>query len=301
MHTEASRTGQSPRGAGSPGEVICVTLEKGQEHVPPGRPGREQPGDAWPPRPAAGQPGEPWAPRPAAAEDVPRRIERLKRTPLFEGLTDDELAHVAALMRPRRYRRGMFVFVEGDPVEAVYFIESGSVKASTTGPDGREHIISVLGPGDFFPHVGFLDGGPAPGTAEALEDCSLWVIRRADFYRLLTENPVLAVRMVAVLSARIRRLQMQLRDLATQSVPARVAQALLNLCHQHGALAPSPGAPQAVRIELALSHQDLAALVGTTRESVSRVLSGFRKAGLVSLEQGRFVVRDPSGLQRWCS
>lgn len=231
--------------------------------------------------------------------DEAERVPLLKRTRLFEGLSETELVAIARLMRRRRYRRGMFIFVEGEPVDAVYIVETGSVKASTTSPDGRQHILGVMGPGDFFPHVGFLDGGPAPGTAEALEETTAWVIERGAFYQLLTQHPGLAVRLVDLLSHRIRRLQLQVLELATQNVASRLAQALLRLGREYGTPQPLPGAPQAVRIGVRLSHQDLAALVGTARETVSRVLTAFRKAGLIRVEGGHLVLLDPARLEGW--
>lgn len=236
--------------------------------------------------------------QPAPGDEL-QRIELLRRTRLFEGLSEVELIPIARLMRRRRYRKGMFIFVEGEPVDAVYVVESGSVKASTASPDGRQHILGVMGPGDFFPHVGFLDGGPAPGTAEALEDTTAWVIERSALYQALLEHPAVAVRLIALLSQRIRKLQAQVRELATQDVASRLAGALVRLAREHGAAHPLPEAPQAVRIGVRLSHQDLAALVGTARETVSRVLAAFRKAGLVRVERGYLVVLDMARLERW--
>ena len=227
------------------------------------------------------------------------RIAVLRRTKLFEGLDDGDLASIAPLLHRRRYRRGMFIFLEGEPVDAVYFIESGSVKAFTLDAEGKEHILNVMGPGTFFPHVGFLDGSPAPGTAQALEDTTVWAMERAAFYRLLTQQPELAVRMVAVLGAHIRRLHAQLRELGTQAVPARLAQVLMRLCRQYGEAAPREGAPRAVRIPLHLSHQDLASMAATTRETVSRLLSAFRRAGLIRVEEGQLVISDPAKLEEW--
>lgn len=228
-----------------------------------------------------------------------QRIAVLRRTELFEGLNETELASIAALLHRRRYRRGMLLFLEGEPVDAVYFVEAGSVKAFTVGEEGKEHILNVLGPGTFFPHVGFLDGSPAPATAQALEDTTVWVMERAAFYRLLSGRPELAVRMVAVLGGHIRRLHGQLRELSTQAVPARLVRVLLRLCRQYGDPAPAEGTPRAVRIALHLSHQDLAGMAATTRETVSRLLSAFRRANLVRVEQGQLVVVDPERLEEW--
>lgn len=223
----------------------------------------------------------------------------LRRTDLFEGLEEAELAAIAELLRRRQYRRGMFVFLEGEPVEAVYFVESGSVKASTVDEHGREHVLNVLGPGAFFPHVGFLDGGPAPATAQALEDCTLWAMQREAFYALLMQRPAMAVRMVAVLGRHIRRLHQHLREMGAQAVPARLARVLLRLARQLGEPAPADGGPAAVRIRVHLSHQDLAGMAATTRETVSRLLAIFRRAGVVHVEQGRIVIDDPARLEAW--
>ncbi|WP_324669975.1 Crp/Fnr family transcriptional regulator [Geochorda subterranea] len=226
-------------------------------------------------------------------------LEVLRRTGLFEGLDEGLLATIAALLRRRHYRRGMFIFLEGEPVEAVYFIESGSVKASTMDADGREHVLNVLGPGTFFPHVGFLDGGPAPATAQALEETTVWVMERAAFYTLLTREPQMAVQMVAVLGRHIRRLHAQLREMGMQAVQARLARVLLRLARQLGEPAPAGGRPEAVRIQVHLSHQDLAGMAATTRETVSRLLARWRRAGLIRVERGYIVVDDPARLQEW--
>jgi len=226
-------------------------------------------------------------------------LDVLRRTGLFEGLDEGQLAAVAALLHRRQYRRGMFVFLEGEPVDAVYFVESGSVKASTMDAEGREHVLSVLGPGTFFPHVGFLDGGPAPATAQALEDTTVWVMERAAFYALLIREPQIAVQMVAVLGRHIRRLHAQLREMGMQAVPARLARVLLRLARQLGEPVPTEGRPAAVRIRVHLSHQDLAGMAATTRETVSRMLAVFRRAGLVRVERGRIVIDDPAKLEEW--
>ena len=194
----------------------------------------------------------------------------LRRTGLFEGLDEGLLAAIAALLRRRHYRRGMFIFLEGEPVEAVYFIESGSVKA-----------------------------GPAPATAQALEETTVWVMERAAFYTLLTREPRMAVQMVAVLGRHIRRLHAQLREMGMQAVQARLARVLLRLARQLGEPAPAGGRPEAVRIQAHLSHQDLAGMAATTRETVSRLLARWRRAGLIRVERGYIVVDDPARLQEW--
>ncbi len=104
----------------------------------------------------------------------------LRQIALFGGASEDILRPLLPLVRERRYRKDMYVFLEGEPVEAVHVIRSGLVKAATTDEAGREQIISLLRPGDFFPHVGFIEGGEYPATAQAMEDTELLLIRREE-------------------------------------------------------------------------------------------------------------------------
>lgn len=259
----------------------------------------------------------------------------LREFPPFAGLEDRQLNLIAKLAVERHYRPNMFVLVEGEPVDAVFFLHSGSVKTTRSGADGREQIVSVLGPGDFFPHVGLLDGGPAPATVETLTKTDIHVIRREDFVALMRQEGELALRVLAALDRRIRILQTQVLDLGLKDVPARLASALLGVSYQfagnEGAgteaagtksadagivgtkLArteiPSTGltgakpavnsAPQTITLNVALSQQDLANMVGATRETVSRILADFRRAGIVTLGHGgQITIQDLPRLRR---
>jgi len=221
-------------------------------------------------------------------------VTQLQAFPAFAALARPHLEKVAALARERSYRPGMFVLVEGEPVEAVYFIRSGFVKATRTGADGREQIISVLGPGDFFPHVGFLDAGPAPGTVHTLSPVAVAAIHRADFVRLVRDNSEVALSIISMLAKRIRLLQNQLVAMGIKSVPARLAGLILEMA--------SPGAvgeSQHPVINVHLSRQELAAMIGATRETVSRTLSDFRRAGMIDFQpDGSIVIVDAATLKR---
>ncbi len=209
----------------------------------------------------------------------------LPKFPLFSALSEADLAKVAALIRERKYRDGMYVFAEGDPIEAVYFVKSGMVKASRTDDEGHEQIVNLLVPGDFFPHVGFLDGGPAPATAITVGETCLGLVNRRDFMALLGEHPSITGQLLAAMDKRIRGLQDQVKELGLLTAPSRVGRILLRLAEQIG---EDRGGLKVLR--LGLSQQDVASMAGVSRETVSRLLSEFRREGVVTGEGNQLVV-----------
>ncbi len=243
-------------------------------------------------------------------------IAYLRRFPLFASLDEKDLQRIAPLASERHYRGDMFVLVEGEPVDGVFFLRNGTVKATRSSADGREQIISVLGSGDFFPHVGLLDGGPAPATVRTLSEADISVIRRPDFVELLRQNSDITQRVLVALEQRIRMLQNQVLDLGLKTVPARLAGALLELAAKSTAARaadmtpiasgekqgrkPSEQADERITLDVHLSQQELANMVGATRETVSRVFADFRRSGVITLEKdGCIVIHNAAQLRRW--
>lgn len=213
--------------------------------------------------------------------------ESLRAIPLFEGLDAAELAAVAALVSERSRARNAVVFHEGDPVENIFFIVSGLVKVFTLTDDGREQTINLLRPGEFFPHVGFLEGGRAPATAVALEESRLAAIRRTDLLDLVARDGRIAAGMLKAMGRRITALQHRVKDLAHRDLHARVALTLLRLAEEHGTPCPTG----ATALGLHLTHQELANLIGAARESVSRALADLRREGALFADpQGHMVI-----------
>lgn len=221
-------------------------------------------------------------------------LDVLRRNPLFQDLHDEDLRAIASIVRERHYRRQMLVFLEGEPLDAIYFIRKGSVKVYTTGSDGREQILNILGARDFFPHVGLLEGGVYPATAETLEDIDLGLLRREEFRQLLREHPDIAIRLLEAMGEKLRGLQNQVKDMGLRNVPGRLASLLLRLAERHG-----EPAPDGVRIPLELTHQEFANLAGTSRESVSRALTSFRKEGCIRMDDAHIVIVDSEKLRSW--
>ncbi len=215
------------------------------------------------------------------------KAARLRTMPFLAVLGEEDLDGVLRLATERVYRRSQTIFTEGDSVEAVFFIVSGLVKVFTVTEDGREQLLHLLGPGEFFPHVGFLEGGRYPANAVAMEESRLSLLRRADLVQLLRGNGDLALRMMSAMIRRIAELHQRVKDLSHRDVRERVVRMLLHLAKEHGR--PEP---DGVHLRITLTHQDLAGMVGAARESVTRILAELRQEGLVAVDEGGLVLKD---------
>lgn len=223
----------------------------------------------------------------SAPQSYVDKAARLRVIPFLAELDQEDLARVLPLFNERLYQRYQTVFSEGDAIEAVYFLVSGLVKVFTVTGDGHEQLLTLLRPGDFFPHIGFLEGGCYPATAQAMEDSRLGLLRRQDLVELLRHNGDLALRIMATLTHRIADLQQRVKDLSHHDLRSRVIRTLLRLAEKHGRPDPS-----GINLGVALTHQDLAGLVGAARESVTRVLTELRQEGLLAVEEGCLVLVD---------
>lgn len=227
---------------------------------------------------------------------IPRPGSRsaiLAQVPLFAGLAAAVLDALGACLRPIRARRGATIFLTGDPGDSFYVVEQGRVKIALTSPDGREVVLTLLGPTDFFGDLALLDGEPRSADAFALEECRLLVLRRSDFLSFLDAHPAVSRELLAVLSRRLRRNAQLIQDAAFQGVPGRLARLLLQLAEQE--VQPDQSRP---RISSRLTQSELAAMVVASRESVNKALRAFERQGLIGHEQGAIVLLDPSGLRR---
>ena len=161
-------------------------------------------------------------------------LEALAKVPLFTGLPPNELARLGALVRPRRYRRGEVIFLEGDSGTSLCVIALGQVKIVLSGADGREVVLNVYGPGDFFGEFALLDGEPRSADAIAQEGCLLYWLTREDFLAFLEAHPRAASTLLAVLSRRLRHTTRVVQDATFRDVPARLARVVLDLATTRG-------------------------------------------------------------------
>ncbi len=219
-------------------------------------------------------------------------IRYLREIPLLSAVDDKTLECLLPLVSDRKYEKNQVIFLEGDPVEAIYFLKSGLVKVFILTPDGKEQTINILQAGDFFPHMGYLEGGDYPATAQTLCDSRLAIIRRADLLSLLQRNCGLTLKILLATAERMTTLQKRYKDLLQRDLIARVGRALLWLAESHGV--PSP---EGIRLNIHLTHQELANLVGAARESVSRIMSDFKKDELIGInKEGALILKDKGRL-----
>jgi len=217
----------------------------------------------------------------------------LRKTPLFASLTDDEMRAVANRATRKRFQKDEQLFAEGDPCTGLYLISSGKVRIFKLSPSGREQILAVEGPGSSFAELPVFDGGNYPAAASALEDTEVLFISRRDFQSFCREHPDVALKVIAVVGSRLRRLVGIIEELSFTTVRQRLIAVILRL-----AQASHSRSKEGVHIELAKSHQDLAAELGTVRELVSRNLSRLVAEGLLDVEGRKIVVKDLPGLRR---
>ena len=215
-------------------------------------------------------------------------IPILQRVPLFSQLSAVELQRVVDVARERAYPRNSVILFEDDPGDALYVVATGQVKVVLIGEDGREVILSVMGPGEFFGEMSLLDDEPRSAHVIAMEDSSLAVLRREDFESLLTATPQIALALLRELSRRLRRADEKVGSLVLLDVQGRVARLLLDMAGEEGG----------ERITRRLTHHTIAQMIGSSRETVSRTMRDLTDKGLIAVQRRDIVVRDRAALEQ---
>jgi CRP/FNR family transcriptional regulator, cyclic AMP receptor protein len=207
---------------------------------------------------------------------------------LFAGVPQDELDHVAASSRLRRFPRGQVVFSTGDPSESLLVTVSGRIKVVVRSADGGELMLAVVEPGGVIGELGVIDGGVRSAEAETLEATEVLVVPRDVVLDLQRRYPVVTASLLAIVAASFRRLTDATADLVFLDLPRRVAKTLLE--HPRDA---------AGLVDLGLSQEQLAHLVGGTRQSVNIALHGFERRGWLDVSGRQIVLRDAAALARF--
>ena len=206
-------------------------------------------------------------------------ISLLRRVPLFEVLKDDDLEAVARVTITRSYDKDQVIILAEEEGDALFIIADGQVKVSIVSEDGREVILSLLGEGAVFGELSLLDGKPRSANVVATQDTELYMVRRADFLQLIYTVPQIAVGLLAELAARLRKTDRKIEGLALLDVTSRISETLLQLADEQGSETKF-----GVSLEERPTHQQLASMSGTTRETVSRVLKRLEGQGYISSE-----------------
>lgn len=217
-----------------------------------------------------------------------KKTDILATSLLFSGLPPEQLGQIAAIGTGRRYGKGTTVFHEGDPGIGFYMVASGKVKIFKTSFDGKEQILHIFGPGEPFGEVPVFHGSPFPANAETLAESELLFFPRAEFVALITATPSLALNMLAVLALRLRRFAAQIENLSLKEVPARLAAHLSYLMDEQ---------QRDDRVVLDIPKGQLASLLGTSSETLSRIFARMSDEGLIRVEGKTIVILDAPGLR----
>ncbi|MBF2051876.1 MAG: Crp/Fnr family transcriptional regulator [Candidatus Sericytochromatia bacterium] len=219
--------------------------------------------------------------------DLEAKIQFLRRVPIFGALNEDSMQRIASIMLEKSYSRKSIVFHEGDHGDTLYIIKSGRVKIAKVAIDGREKTLTIMQPGDFFGEMAIFDNLPRSATAEAIDnDVRLFGLNKKDFERLVHEYPSIALRIMKDLTRRIRQINQQIEDLAFKDVHGRVSSTLFQLLETE----------EQIRGQqlncLRMTHQDLANMVGSSRETVTRALNRLQNEGIISISHQQIEILD---------
>jgi CRP/FNR family cyclic AMP-dependent transcriptional regulator len=210
--------------------------------------------------------------------------QTLTKVPIFSGLTESELSFLAQRAVSRNYSAGQSVFTEGEPCSGLYVVESGHVRIFKSSSTGREQVLSIDGPGSSIAELPVFDGGNYPASVTAIDDATLLFVSKQDFQALCLAHPQVALKVLRVVGARLRRLVGIIEELSFTTVRHRLASFLLRLAQKEGKRSET-----GVEITLPASNQELAAHIGTVRELVSRNLSRLQAEGVLQID-GRTVM-----------
>jgi len=219
--------------------------------------------------------------------------EVLRQAPLFSALDDEAATALRASMSETKLRRGDVLFHEGDAGDKLYVITDGKVKLGRTSADGRENLLAIQGPGQMFGELSLFDPGPRSATVTAVTDTVFSSLSHEDLLKWLDGRPAVARGLLAQLAGRLRRANDVVADLVFSDVPGRVAKALLDLSHRFG-----QQTDEGVRVAHDLTQEELAQLVGASRETVNKALADFAARGWVRREGRAVVLLDVERLER---
>ncbi len=233
-------------------------------------------------------------PRPKSKEarSPPRDADKralLKKTYLFGSLDASHIERLAACVISKSVPRATSIFAKGDPGSSLFAICRGTVKISTPSVDGHNAVLNLISTGDIFGEIALLDGRPRTGEAVAITDCELFVIERRDFIPLMREEPDIALKMIDILCARLRRTTEQVENVMFMPLRGRLAKALLRL---------SEGGGRTSERKAVVTQKDLGNLIGMSRESTNRQLRMWEDQKWVRLERGGIVILSAKALER---
>lgn len=224
-------------------------------------------------------------------KESPNLVAVLANAALLSSLSPDELQTLVKCTARKRLRAGELLFTEGEPCHGLHIIARGRVRIFKTSAAGREQVLAISGPGESVAELPVFDGGAYPASAVALDDTQIAFIAQRDFQSYCMDHPKVALKMLAVVGARLRRLVSIIEELSFTTVRQRLIAALVRLAKSEGV--PTPGG---IELQLPATHQELANQLGTVREIISRNLMRLQAEGLIDVNGRQIVVKDMRGL-----
>ena len=216
-----------------------------------------------------------------------------KQVSFFADLPEEEIKALSSATKRRTFRASEVIFHRDDPGQVLYMIKEGKVKICIISPDGQEVSLAVLGKGEYFGEFALLDGLPRSTDAVALEKVECYTLQRSDFLNAILKNPKIAILVLEALSKRLRTTDQMVEDLIFLDVYGRVAKKLLELADAHGVKTE-----EGVVIDVRLTQQELASMVGASRESVNKVLGYFTDKNFITTDKHRITIHNTNDLKR---
>jgi CRP-like cAMP-binding protein len=214
----------------------------------------------------------------------PDTIRILRQSPTFAILDENEFQELTSLAKEKVFVSNSMIFWEGDPSDWFYIITSGKVKVTKLASSGKEIILSFFSPGEIVGEVAVFENKPYPASAQAVEETRLIGIKKSEFMDFLLRHPDVALKIIGILSGRLREAQSRLRDLAGERVEQRLARMLLMLSAKLGSILP-------------FTRQELSDMAGTTTETTIRVLSQWKDHGIIRSDRGKIIIADEPRLK----
>jgi CRP/FNR family transcriptional regulator, cyclic AMP receptor protein len=218
------------------------------------------------------------------------KVDMIRTVPLFSTLSDEEFGRISHIFIMRAYRKNQIVFLEEETGSYMYLVASGKVKVSKSSTGGKETILAIHRAGDFFGEMSLLDGKTSPATVTAMEDSKIISVSGADFHKYLLHNEKVMLQIIQVLCGRLRQVW-QTQSQSTSTAEARIRMGIYDLSRKHG-IRDAHG----LIIDLKITHQEVAEMVRTSRETVTRVLAQLRDQGIIEINERRIVLLDEKKL-----
>lgn len=220
----------------------------------------------------------------------------LKNILLFSSMSPREMQEMERITTMQTVKKQQPLYLPGDPSNSVYLLKSGRVKVAKADASGREVTFDIIEAGEIFGELEVLGAYPRETYAEALDDALICVISTKDFHQYLLMHTKVAINIIKLVGLRLRRIQSRVEDLIFKDVPTRLAQLLLQLAASDGTVSS-----EGIRLKVKLTHQEIANLIGSTRETVSSCFGQFRNAGLIHVEGRTITITNPGELSKLVS